>query len=161
MRHAEAEEMSQSGADETRPLTVRGRQRTRAAASGLRALKLRFDLILTSPLLRAVETAEIVADADARNPPPEVLPALSTGVPPGELISAIGPYSDHKDVLLVGHEPQLSGVIALLLTTNGKVAIRLKKGACVALEIPQKLEPGGAVLRWMLTQRQLRKLRKG
>jgi phosphohistidine phosphatase len=161
MRHAEAEDLSDSGTDDTRPLTVRGRRRTSAAARGLRALKLGFDAIFTSPLLRATETADIIAAEYSKNPFPQVLPALSTGVSPHDLIRALEPHSDHKSVLVVGHEPQLSHAISILLSANENVAIRLKKGACVALEIPGKVEPGRAVLRWMLTQGQLRKLRKG
>jgi phosphohistidine phosphatase len=159
MRHAEAEEEA-SGSDEARPLTVRGRERTRDAAGGMRALGLRFDAILTSSLLRAVETAELVADEYAKNPPPQVLPALSPGVPPREALAALNQFARHGEVLAIGHEPQLSGLVALLLTANGAVAIRLRKGACVALTVPKTLEPGAAELRWMLTQRQLRKLRK-
>ena len=71
MRHAEAEDEAESGDDEARPLTVRGRERTRDAAGGLRALGVRFEAILTSPLLRAAETAGLVADEYANNPPPQ------------------------------------------------------------------------------------------
>jgi hypothetical protein len=49
----------------------------------------------------------------------------------------------------------------LLLSSSGAIAMRLKKGACVALDLPRAIEPGAAELRWMLTQRQLRRLRKG
>jgi phosphohistidine phosphatase len=160
MRHAEAEEEAESGGDAARPLTVRGRERTRDAAGGLRALGLRFDAIVTSSLLRAAETAELVADEYANNPPPQVLPALSPEVPPREALAALNPFSRHSEVLAVGHEPQLSKLVALLLTSNGAVAIRLRKGSCVALSVPKAIEPGAAELRWMLTQRQLRKLRK-
>ncbi|MBV8451847.1 MAG: histidine phosphatase family protein [Deltaproteobacteria bacterium] len=160
MRHAEAEEEAESGGDEARRLTVRGRERTRDAAGGLRALGLRFDAILTSSLLRAAETAELVADEYANNPPPQVLPALSPDVTPREALVALTPFARHSEVLVVGHEPQLSRLVGLLLSSNGNVAIRFRKGACVALDLPKTIEPGAGELRWMLTQRQLRKLRK-
>ena len=160
MRHAEAEDEAESGGDEARPLTARGRERTRDAAGGLRSLGLRFDAILTSPLLRAAETAELVADEYANNPPPQVLPALAPAVSAREALAALSPFARHGEVLVVGHEPQLSKLVALLLTTNGAVAIRVKKGACVALDLPKAIEPGVAELRWLLTQRHLRKLRK-
>ena len=160
MRHAEAEDGAKSGADEARALTLRGREHTRDAAGGLRALGLRFDAILTSPLRRAAETAELVADAYAKDPPPQVLPALSPGVSPREALAALAPFARHGEVLVVGHEPQLSGLAGLLLTSSGTVAIRFKKGACIALDLPDAIKPGAAELRWMLTQRQLRKLRK-
>jgi len=160
MRHAEAEDEAESGGDEARPLTVRGRERTRDAAGGLRALGLRFDAILSSSLLRAAETAELVADEYANNPLPQVLPALSPDVSPREALAALTPFARHGEVLIVGHEPQLSRLVGLLLTSSGAVAIRFKKGACVALDLPKAIEPGAGELRWMLTQRQLRKLRK-
>jgi phosphohistidine phosphatase len=160
MRHAEAEDEAESGGDEARPLTVHGRERTRDAASGLRALGLRFDAILTSSLLRAAETAELVADEYANDSPPQVVPAFSPDVSPREALAALTPFARHREVLVVGHEPQLSRLAGLLLTSNGAVAIRLKKGACVALDLRKAIEPGAAELRWMLTQRQLRKLRK-
>ncbi|MBV8361362.1 MAG: phosphohistidine phosphatase SixA [Deltaproteobacteria bacterium] len=160
MRHAEAEDEVESGSDEARPLTVRGRERTRDAAGGLRALGLRFDVILTSSLLRAAETAELVADEYASNPPPQVLPALSPDVSPREALAALAPFAHQGEVLVVGHEPQLSKLVALLLTSDDTLAIRLKKGACVALDLSKTIEPGAGELRWMLTQRQLRKLRK-
>jgi phosphohistidine phosphatase len=160
MRHAEAEAGVESGGDEARVLTARGRVRTREAASGLRALGLRFDTILTSPLLRAAETAELVADEYSNNPPPQVLPALSPEVSAREAIAALAPFTPHDRVLIVGHEPQLSKLVGSLLTSSANVAIRFKKGACVALAMSEAVEPGAAELRWMLTQRQLRKLRK-
>lgn len=160
MRHAEAEDEAESGGDEARSLTVRGRERTRDAAGGLRALGLRFNAILTSPLLRAAETAELVAVEYSNNPAPQVLPALSPDISARAAVAALAPFERQGSVLAVGHEPQLSKLVALLLTSNGAVAIRFKKGACVALDLPKAIEPGAAELRWMLTQRQLRKLRK-
>jgi phosphohistidine phosphatase len=160
LRHAEAEEEAESGGDEARPLTARGRERTRAAAGGLRALGLRFDAVLTSPLLRASQTADLIADEYANNPPPQVLPALTPDVSPREALAALTQFARYEEVLVVGHEPQLGKLAGLLLASDGAVAIRLKKGACVALELPKAIEPGAAELRWMLTQRQLRKLRK-
>jgi phosphohistidine phosphatase len=160
MRHAEAEDEAESGGDEARGLTVRGRERTRDAAGGLRALGLRFDAILTSPLSRAAETAELVADEYSKNPPPQVLPALSPDVSAREAVAALAHFARHGNVLAVGHEPQLGKLVALLLTPNGSVRIRFKKGVCVALDLPKAIEPGAAELKWMLTQRQLRRLRK-
>jgi phosphohistidine phosphatase len=160
MRHAEAEDEAESGGDQARRLTERGRERTRGAAGGLCALGLRFDAILTSPLVRAAETAELVADEYSNNPPPQVLPALSPDISPRQAMAALSPFARHESVLAVGHEPQVSKLAALLLASNGALAIRFKKGACVALELPNPIEAGAAELRWMLTQRQLRKLRK-
>jgi phosphohistidine phosphatase len=161
LRHAEAEDQDAQGGDEGRHLTQRGREHTRDAAVGMRSMGLKFNVILTSPLARAAETADAVAAAYANDPPPQVLPALSAGVAPSEVIAALSPFARHENVLVVGHEPQLSGLVSMLLTGSSDVVhVRLKKGGCVALELPDRLERGGAELHWMLTQRQLRKLRR-
>jgi phosphohistidine phosphatase len=161
LRHAEAEETAETGGDEARKLTVHGKDRMSDAAAGMRAFGIKFDAIVTSPLVRAAETAGIVASAYSNSPPPQVLPALSGGVPPAEAVTALMPFARHDNVLIVGHEPQLSGLVSLLLTGSpDAMHLRLKKGACVALDVPRRFERGGAELRWMLTQRQLRRLRK-
>src|SRR5207248_11045374 len=133
-------------------------KRTRAAANGLRALGLAFDVILTSALTRAAETAEIISAAYGNTPAPQVLQALAPGISPRQLLTAMAPFAQNDKVLIVGHEPQLSGFVALMLTSDGSPRIRIKKGACIALEL-KALQAGGAELRWMLTQRHLRKLR--
>jgi phosphohistidine phosphatase len=161
LRHAEAEKEAESGGDEARRLIARGRERTREAAAGMRAMGLRFSAILTSPLARAAETADIVAAAYANDPSPQVLPALSGGIAPSEVLAAMAPFSRYESLLIVGHEPQLSGLVSLLLGGSTDIVhVRFKKGACVALELPNRFERGGAELKWMMTQRQLRKLRK-
>jgi phosphohistidine phosphatase len=161
LRHAEAEETAETGGDEARKLTVHGKDRMNDAAAGIRAFGLKFDAIVTSPLVRAAETAQIVAGAYSNGPPPQVLPALSGGVPPSEAVTALAAFERHDSVLIVGHEPQLSGLVSLLLTGSpDAMHLRLRKGACVALDVPRRFERGGAELRWMLTQRQLRRLRK-
>jgi phosphohistidine phosphatase len=161
LRHGIAEEASADGDDGARKLTAKGREKLRGVAEGLREFGIKLDVILTSPLARATETAEIVAAAYSNNPPPQVLPALTTGVPPAEAVAALRPFAKQKHVMIVGHEPQLSSLAALLLTgsTDGG-KLELKKGGCIALSVAARAEKGGAELMWMLTPRQLRKLRK-
>jgi phosphohistidine phosphatase len=154
LRHAEAEYEDDQGGDEGRRLTQRGRERTRDAAVGMRSIGLKSDAILTSPLARAAETADAVAAAYANAPPPQVLPALSAGVAPAEAIAALSPFARYENVLVVGHEPQLSGLVSMLLTgSSDLVHVRLKKGGCVALKLPNRFDRGGAELHWMLMQR--------
>ncbi len=161
LRHGIAEDAPADGDDGARKLTARGREKLRDSADAMRALGLKFDVILTSPLARATETAEVVAAAYANDPPPQVVPALATGVPPQEAIAALRAFAKHRRVMIVGHEPQLSAIASLLMTAApGAANINLKKGGLIALEVPARPERGGAQLRWMLTSRQLRKLRK-
>jgi phosphohistidine phosphatase len=160
LRHAIAEDAAPGGDDGKRRLTTKGREKMVEAAQGFRALGLELDAILTSPLPRASETADIVSAAYGKSPAPQVLPALATGARPTEVVSALRPFNKLDSVMIVGHEPQLSALASLLLTGSpAGVHMELRKGGCIALEL-SKLERGGAVLHWMLTNRQLRKLGK-
>jgi phosphohistidine phosphatase len=160
LRHALAEDTA-AGGDEARHLTEAGRERTRKAAAGMRALGLELGLILTSPLARAAETAGIIAAGYANGLVPRVLPELATGVAPGEAIAALAPHGRNDSVMIVGHEPQLSALISILLTgAPDGMHLRMRKGGCAALELPASgIQGGAAELLWMMTQRQLRKLR--
>lgn len=160
VRHALAEDTA-AGGDEARHLTEVGRQRTLKAASGMQALGLEFDLILTSPLARAFETAEIIAGVYATGLAPQILPELATGIAPADAVAALAPHSRNDSLMIVGHEPQLSALVSILLTgERDMMHLRMRKGACVALELPpHRIQPGAAELHWMMTQRQLRKLR--
>jgi phosphohistidine phosphatase len=161
LRHGIAEDTPAEGDDGARKLTPKGREKMRDAAEGMRNFGLKFDAILTSPLARATETAEIVAAAYANTPPPQVLPALATGVPPADAIAALRAFAKLKHVMIVGHEPQLSAVAAIVMTGSPEGAVmELKKGGCIALHVPSRPDKGGSELLWMLTPRQLRTLRK-
>ena len=158
LRHGVAEDVSPDGDDASRRLTPAGRRKMRAAAAGMRAIGLAFDVILTSPFARAAETAAIVADVLGGDPSPEELSALEQGVPPGESLRALQSTGGHEHVLIVGHEPGLSALVALVLTGSPDgFRLLLKKGGLVALEMESPAR-GGATLRWILTPRQLRRL---
>ncbi|HZZ07583.1 MAG TPA: phosphohistidine phosphatase SixA [Candidatus Binataceae bacterium] len=162
LRHGAAENEPPPGGDDgARRLTARGREKVRDAAAGMRALGVKFDAILTSPLPRAAETAELVAAVYANGPAPEVFAALATGVTPADTIAALKPYERHHHLMIVGHEPGLSGVASLLLTgSTNSVSFDLKKCGMIALELDDGIERGSAQLLWMLTSRQLRRLHK-
>jgi len=162
LRHGPAENEPPPGGDDgARRLTARGREKVREAAAGMRTLGLKFDAILSSPLPRAVETAELVAAVYSSGPAPEAVAALSTGVSPADTIVALEPYERHDHLLIVGHEPGLSGIVSLLLTgSTNSVTLDLKKSGLVALALHEGFERGGARLLWMFTSRHLRRLRK-
>jgi phosphohistidine phosphatase len=166
LRHGIAEDEAPKGDDRARPLTSRGRAKMRAGAEGMHALRLRFDVILTSPLVRAVETSAIVAEVFGGKPVPQELPALAAGIPPAETVHALRPFARHDYVVIVGHEPGLSGLASLLLTGSLTAAsIDLKKGGMIALETGQLLRASGraaagAALLWHMTPRQLRRMRR-
>ena len=162
LRHGSAENEPPPGGDDgARRLTARGREKVRAAAAGMLALGLTFDAILASPLPRAAETAELVAAVYPGGPVPETFAALSTGVAPADTVAALKPYGRHDHLMVVGHEPGLSGTASLLLTGSANsVGFDLKKTGMIALALPDGIERGGAQLLWVLAPRQLRRLGK-
>ena len=161
LRHALAEDIAPGGEDHDRPLTQAGCDHTREAAAGMRALGLKFDVILTSPKVRAVETASIVSAAYGGHTAPQILRALADEISVENTAAALAPYFLNENVLIVGHEPQLSALAALILTgTPDLLKIKLKKGGCVAIELQNRVDRVGAELLWMMTQKQLRKVKK-
>ncbi len=163
LRHGIAEDAAPEGDDGARRLTPGGRAKLARAARGMQRLGLAFDAVWTSPLVRAVETATIVVEAHGGAIVPQVVPALTTGVAPAETLRALRVAAGREHVLVVGHEPGLSGLVSLVCTGSASaLGLVLKKGGLVAIELPEPRPRGGAtgrgVLRWMLTPRQLRRL---
>ena len=161
MRHgiAQARNDPEVSSDDDRELTKKGAKKARKAAKGLRSLKIPFDRIITSPLPRARETAEIVAKVFDMEEQIEEAAELTPQAPVESLAARLLEYRDCQELLLVGHQPFLGKAASLLLCRNESADIDLKKGGicCIELNELDMKKPG--VLRWMLTPRQLRKLR--
>jgi phosphohistidine phosphatase len=143
--------------DSRRPLTLKGEDRVRLIADAMRSLELSFDHILSSPHLRASQTAEIVANALGAKDQLLFTDAL---VPEGEPKAVIRAVNQLKpapeNVLLVGHEPLLSQLISVLIASQPDAAIDLKKGGLARLELEGALRHGKcAELAWLLTPKQL------
>jgi phosphohistidine phosphatase len=136
VRHAAAEEPSSSVPDALRALTAKGRERFRKTARKLATKVRSIELILTSPLVRAVQTAEILA-GEVGHESVRVLPELSGAHPAQALLEAVsGLGGKHRSIALVGHEPQLSDLLARYLRLEDQAsAIHLRKGAVVLLEV--------------------------
>ena len=143
IRHAEAGD--DAPRDETRALTVRGRKDARRLGRALARRGVRFTLIVTSPLVRAVQTAEIVAAATefrGRMPATDVLvPEASAS----DVVALLAKIADEKSVALVAHEPILSAVAAAL-TRKGRYPA-LRKAEALRIRLPDGPEAGGS-LRW-------------
>ena len=146
--------------DADRPLTAKGIKRMRRAARALRRMKIPFDGILTSPLLRARQTAEIAADALGMESRLEEISGLAPESTADNLLFGLTRYQDRRHLLLVGHEPLLSRTVAHLLGVRQPVdfAIELGKGSLCCLEIEALPAAKPASLRWLLTPKQLRRL---
>jgi len=166
IRHAIAEDKKAFAAsgrsDDQRPLTEAGRAKMRRAADGLRLTCPRVALLASSPLVRARETAEIVAPAlgIARV---EIVEALRPDRPFDELVvwlrRRVAPNGDGvATVAVVGHEPHLSGLVTWLMTGMTESRMELKKGGACLLSFDGAASAGEAMLRWALTPSQLREL---
>ncbi len=145
--------------DEDRPLTPKGTRKMARQVKGMRSIGLSMDAIVTSPLLRAVQTARIVHKR---------LPALSTPVTSENLTPLGGRHSlvdelaagypSDSSVMIVGHEPYLSDLISVLVSGVPGQLVRLKKGALCKLRLPSPRYGRCGWIEWSLTPRQLVKL---
>jgi phosphohistidine phosphatase len=151
VRHGIAAERGTYEDDAQRPLTERGRDRMSAAAEGLATL-IQPDVILTSPLVRARETADLIARATGSRV--EVCDALANGDHESLLAAAYQPV-----VVAVGHEPHISSFVSWAIGAN-HLPVEFKKGSAALVEFAGRPEAGAGALVWFMPPRALRQLRK-
>jgi len=154
VRHGKAEDVGPDGTDGARRLTEEGRRDFRRGAEGLASLGVRFDRILTSPLARARETAEILADV-VDGPAPERLEALAFG-DEAEILAAVARAGE--EVALVGHEPTLGKLVSLAVCGRVGGGTPLRRGGVACIDFARNAAPGRGVLAWLLAPKQLRRL---
>lgn len=157
VRHATAEPRGADWPDDTaRPLTGEGRRRFRRAVEGLAVLDVRLDLVVTSPLTRATQTAKLLARGLRPTPAIQTEPALGPGHTPAHVRRALSTLAPPRAIALVGHEPELGQFAASLLSASAPLAFK-KGGACrIDLETWPPSGPGRLV--WFLPPRVLRAL---
>jgi phosphohistidine phosphatase len=143
IRHAIAVDRSPDIPDDARPLTPEGRKRFRRAARGLARLFPKPDLLLTSPLLRARQTASIAGKAWGLRLTEE---AALGGGSVAELESALRRVPARSSVALVGHEPQVSEFLAHLVGSTQADRLTFKKGGVAVVELPAGLDGAGVLL---------------
>jgi phosphohistidine phosphatase len=161
IRHAIAEDVSSTGRDEDRALTPEGRKKMKRAARGLAALDVAPARLLSSPLVRAWQTAEIVIEALPQLKI-ETCDLLAPGVDERSLTRLLDGVHAGVDVALVGHEPDLGEVLSYWLTgSRGGVETRFKKGAVACISSSTLPPIGKAVLEWMMTAGQLGAIEPG
>jgi phosphohistidine phosphatase len=149
IRHAIAVDKYED--DSQRPLTDKGRKKMRNIAKGLRALGVEFDLILSSPYVRAAETAEILADVFKMKKEVKFSDNLVPTGDPNLLIAELSETSNVESVAIVGHEPFLTSLIGLLVSDNASVDITLKKGGVCSLSADDLHHTRKASMDWLLT----------
>jgi phosphohistidine phosphatase len=161
VRHAIAEdrdEFARTGKpDGERPLTADGRRKFAKAARGLHRLVDEVDLLATSGLRRADETAELLVAEYGRLRTVRQR-ALEPDAAPAALLAWLKAQRRRGTVVVVGHEPHLSALVELLLAGRSSGFVELRKGGACLLALPRPAAAGGAELRWLLTAAQLRRL---
>lgn len=163
IRHAIAvdrEELAVGEPDDARPLTPKGRRRMRRGARGLRGAVPRIDALATSPLVRARETAEIIARAYRDRARPAVLDALVPDAPLELTRDWLRSRPADSTVALVGHEPHLSALVGWLLTGREHALFEFTKGGACLLAFDAEIGEGRARLCWLLRAGQLRRMRR-
>ncbi len=149
MRHAEAVEGSDNLQDQWRYLTEKGRIAAKKVSSSIAKTGPKPRLTITSPLPRAVQTAEIAAEKACRKNMVVASELLLPEADIGELITHLKSCKDAKQVMVVGHEPQLGLLVASLLGRENDI-IPLKKGACVMLKLDPDTDDKPAGFLWYL-----------
>jgi phosphohistidine phosphatase len=162
VRHAIAVERGDAAfpSDDDRPLSPEGIHKFRLAARGLSELGMKLDRIVSSPLLRARQTAEILKEVAAKRAEINTAKELRPDAPFDGTLEAVNRYRD-ESIAIVGHEPHLSGFTSFLLVGGGELAaIEFKKGAVARLVIPDRPAAGTATLEWLIQPGALRLLAK-
>lgn len=158
MRHAVAAERGSAWPDDNvRPLTPDGASKFRKEVEGLAAFGVEIDIILTSPLVRCRQTADLLAAGLPGKPRVQAIDALAPGAGHSAVIAEVARIAKRPRIALVGHEPDM-GVLAARLI-GARKPIQFRKGAVCRIDL-DSLPPGGpGQLRWFATPRMLRRLR--
>ena len=161
IRHGIAEEASDwaltGKSDDERPLTDEGRREMTLNAKGIRHAAGSVDLLASSPLVRARQTAQLVADAFDMTRL-EMTKSLAPGTPPSVFVEWLERHSDKDVIAAVGHEPHLGELATWLLTGTEESHIDLEKGGACLIAFEGVPSPGEGRLRWAIAPAQLRAL---
>ncbi len=157
IRHGVAEAPGPAYPDDAqRPLTPRGRARIKRQALVLAALEVAFDEILTSPLVRARQTAQALAEGLASHPRVVRTDALAPGGRYTALVEVLGRHASKSSLALVGHEPDLGRLAARLL--GARSPLEFRKGAICRIDLGALPPAGLGRLRWFVTPKMLRRM---
>lgn len=160
LRHAIAVQRGTSAyTNDDRPLTEDGIEKMQKAARGIASLIDHIDVILTSPLLRAHDTAKLVAEARGADHKIEICRELLPGNSSKKLLLYLAKYKSLKNVMIVGHEPDIGYIASALLGSNASI-IEFKKGALCCIEVATLPPRSAGKLHWHLQPKQLRDLKK-
>ena len=144
--------------DEARPLTKKGKEKMKDIVKGLSDMNISFDKIVTSPLARCAESADILSKCCTAKKGVEPIDALKPGGSVDDVIGYLNALDGVENVAIVGHEPFLSEFASYCLAKSKNSFIDLKKGGVIALEFEGMIKPGTGKLCWMMEPSQLIKL---
>lgn len=140
--------------DAKRPLTAKGAARMRKEAAALERLDVSFDQILTSPLVRAKQTAAALAEELGSKPAILTVDALAPDGTPAQVVDELGKHARSRRLALVGHEPGIGELAAKLLGVRSP--LEFKKGAICRIDVETLPPTRPGHLRWFATPRMLR-----
>ncbi len=159
IRHGLAEERGNAWPDDgKRPLTAEGMASMRKEARGLARLGVVLDVVLSSPLVRARQTAELVAGGLEPRPPIVNVESLTPDGSYAAVVADLEKHARKKRIALVGHEPAIGELAARLI--GSRHSFEFKKGAVCRIDVEALPPSGPGNLRWLLTPKVLRAVRK-
>lgn len=151
IRHGIADDAADhGGSDEQRQLTKKGKDRVKKVARFLNSEGTELGLVLSSPLARALETAEIVKEECSRSGDVVITDLLKPGGSYDDLVGLINGTGGDESVAIVGHEPFLSGFVSYCLSRSRQPYVRMKKAAVALLTYEGSLKPGDCELAWLM-----------
>ena len=161
LRHGIAAEREEwKGSDGGRPLTERGAKRVAQVAAGMKRLEIQPTHLFSSPLVRAVETANILYTVLAVQNIVSQVEELLPDSPPAQFLKLLSDLPKDACVLCVGHEPHLGMLAGFLLTGTRAPAFRFKKAGACLIDLPSPPKAGRGLLHWWMEPGQLRALGK-
>ena len=161
LRHGIAVERDEwDGPDADRPLTERGAKRVAQVVAGLNRLDVQPTHVLSSPLIRAIETAKIAHESLRVRSAVHIVDELLPDALPNRLLSILHDLPPESCVMCVGHEPHLGMLASVMLAGKPLAAFPFKKSGACLIELSIPVKPGQGILQWWLMPGQLRAIGK-
>ncbi len=158
LRHGIAEDLSPTRKDADRALTEEGVKRMKKAALGMRRLELTFDAVVSSPLVRARQTAELAIAGLGHKGTLRFSDALTPEAEFGDLLNLLSEFPENARVLVVGHQPSMADFVSRLISPKGEARIEVKKGSLTRVDLDGDGGVPRGILQWAMPSRILRAL---